>query len=296
MPLASDTNSTGSREVPTPNEDSGASTLGEGSAPTKDAPRPKFEVNVGLEIEKSRPQPPPAFGTHRVFQQDRRQRSRPKKMIPTFVRFLIVISVTGYGYKLYLDGDVEQYFENKTNGRQLTNKPVERDDEVEANPVSVERKPGGDCSLNVLSIPPGAEVFEGKISRGFTPVILSGPCRRSVNISLRKEGYEYLSENVVIGSKVADWNRTLRAIPMGRLALNLGFNADIFLNGEQVREARARIPLEIPLRAKRVYKMRLVNKTLNVNVQVNVSIEEGRKTNFSLSLEDATGKSRTSRK
>lgn len=235
--------------------------------------------------------------SEKIFQEDRRKVPRKKKNFPTAVRFLLLMLVTGYGYKLYLDGEVEQYFESKTNHRQPTNQAsTGAGDGNVAESESSEIKAVGGCTLNVRSIPPGAQVFEGKVFRGLTPLILTGSCGRALGITLQKEGYESLSESVVIGKKIVDWSGTLRAFPMGRLALNLGFNAEVFLDGVAIKEVRARSPLELALRAKRTYLLQLVNRTLNLDFRTEVKIEEGQKTDFSLSLDEATAKSRDSRK
>lgn len=251
-----------------------------------------------LEMQRSRePEPEVRQWRTDVFGDAKKAgEAKKRRLMHPMVSLLIVMGLTGYMYKLYLDGAVEAFMEKSR--REPTEKIETAPPPMETDPISVDRKPVGDCTLNVRSNPPGAEVFEGSHSRGFTPIILSGPCNRSVNIVLRKEGYEYLSENVVIGPKVAEWSRTLRSIPMGRLALNLGFNAEVYLNGEKARDARSRVPLEIPLRAKRSYELRLVNKLLNVDFKSDVLIEEGQQTAFNLSLDEASARSRapTSRK
>ncbi len=253
-------------------------------------PEPRLEMQRNTEREpEARQWRTDVFGDAKKVAAEKKSRRLMHPMVSLF----IVMGLTGYMYKLYLDGAVEAFLEKS---REPTEKIETAPPPMETDPISVDRKPVGDCTLNVRSTPPGAEVFEGNESRGFTPVILSGPCNRSVNIILRKEGYEYLSENVVISPKVTEWSHALRSIPMGRLALNLGFNAEVYLNGEKARDARSRIPLEIPLRAKRTYELRLVNKLLNLDVKSEVLIEEGQQTAFNLSLDEASARSPTSNK
>ncbi len=257
---------------------------------SKAKPSQHIEVEAQAELER-----PKLWGAEEAPQKRRPQIvRRPKRLIHPVARLLIVTVVMGYGFKLYFDGEFASWIEQ--NGPREPTQAEPLIPKSDTDPVSVDRKPVGDCTLNVQSQPPGAEVFEGGESRGFTPLILSGPCSRSINISLRKEGYETLSENVVIGSKVAEWFKSLKQIPIGRLALTLGFNAQVFINGEAVRDAQARQLLEIPLRAKRTYTLKLVNPTLSIDVEAQVAIEDGRQTNFRLSLDEASQRSKATTK
>ena len=263
--------------------------------PATPAPRQPDKIQLGGSMDAPMPKehPTPWDQPRRPKGPRPQQRKRPKRLFHPIVPLLMVMGMTGYVYKLYLDGVVTEFIE-KTNSREPTQSPAgqpapEADD-------AVDRKPVGDCTVEIRSQPAGAEVHEGAVSRGLTPLVLSGPCNRSVNIVLRKEGFEYLSENVVIGPKVTEWSRALKPIPTGSLVLNLGFNAAVFINGDHVQDARARTPLVLGLRAKRTHKIRLVNPALKLDIETSVSIEEGQNSTVAFSLDEALAKTLATKK
>jgi serine/threonine protein kinase len=277
--------------------------------PTPPAPRtsaasperhPIAPATLGLEMEspsKTAPLMNPngqrANWGQRSLRDNRFTVRRKKRLIHPIIPLLFVLALTGYVYKLYLDGAVGEFIEK--NNREPTQSP--RAPDVGDEPIdsaSVDRKPVGDCTLEVRSQPSGALVRENKEDRGLTPTVLSGPCNRSVNIELTKDGYEYLSENVLIGPKATEWARALKPIPTGHLVISLGFNASVFVNGDHLRDARARVPLDLPLRAHRTHSVRLVNPTLKLDVETSVQIEEGKNTPLSLSLDEALAQGRRS--
>ncbi len=224
---------------------------------------------------------------------DYRERPRPskKRRFHPVLPLVALLVLTAYVYKLYWDGSVGEYLEN-SQLRDPTQNPTGVVDKPNVSDAdSVSRKPVGECTLEVRSQPPGAMVRENKEERGLTPLVLSGPCHRSVNIELLKEGFEYLSENVVIGPKMTEWGRALKAIPMGNLILSLGFNANVLVNGEPVRDAKAQIPLTLPLRAKRTHRIRLINPTLKIDLETSVQIQEGQNTPIAFTLEEAIARS-----
>ncbi len=266
------------------------------SAPA--AAAPKLDLGLGLEMERPSKESPIVMGGsqradwgQRPMRDNRSSVRRKKRLIHPIFPLLFVLGITGYVYKLYLDGAVGEFIE-KNGPREPTQTPRQPDTGGEENEtLPVDRKPVGDCTLEVRSQPSGALVREGKQDRGLTPMVLSGPCNRSVNIELIKDGYEYLSENVLISPKSIDWSRALKPIPTGHLVISLGFNASVFVNGDHLRDARARLPLDLALRAHRTHKVRLVNPTLNLDVETSVQIDEGKNTPLSLSLEEALAQS-----
>ncbi|MBY0371511.1 PEGA domain-containing protein, partial [bacterium] len=216
----------------------------------------------------------------------------PKKrsMLPRLIGFLSVLALTGYTYHLFLNGSITQWIENNA-----PREPTDTPEAAIATDEGLERVASA-CALNVRSQPAVAEVFLNNVSQGVTPRILSVPCGKSVNVVLRKEGYDSVSENVETRSKSMDWNRTLTPQVRGSLAVTLGFIADVYSDGEKVGEAQVGKLVEFPLRAKQTHQIRLVNGALGIDYSTEATIEEGQRTWLKLTLEEVTARTRQRKK
>ncbi|MDX2091113.1 MAG: protein kinase [Kofleriaceae bacterium] len=94
-----------------------------------------------------------------------------------------------------------------------------------ANPVAV---PGGKVRIELLSVPPGAEVRRAGNLAGITPLVLDVLPNESFAVELRKPGYTTLREKI-------DVSDTAPQLPVYRLAEINGFEGVWALPGGQLR-------------------------------------------------------------
>lgn len=221
-----------------------------------------------------------SFGRAEVGRADyfpEREDYLPKRRsaLMSFLLFAGALGGTIYLYQLYLNGKVPQIIRMLSGRVPSANR--ENITEVKDIPLPAEktdRRPGGDCTMRIDSDPSGAKIFVEGQERGITGTVLAGPCNQGLDITLRLDGYESVSQNVVLKEKQTKLFQTLRKIPTGTLEIVLNRNANVYIEGNLVREVRAGEKVEIPLRARQKHNLRFVNPILGIDVQKEFFIEE----------------------
>jgi eukaryotic-like serine/threonine-protein kinase len=245
--------------------------------------------STGIEVEKRTPTTAPQ--TSRAFQIDRRKTPRKKRVMGPGSFLFASLFVLFFGYRLLFSGQLENYLEK--NAERI---PTTQKDGTEAGDGALEKtsplkKSAGDCVRSVLSHPAAAQVFvRGQLS-GETPVVLAGQCGTATEVVLKKEGYEDFSASIDFRKGLDAWETVLKETSLGQLELNLTFNAEVYIDGTLTKEAKQREVLLIALRAKKTYKIRLINKPLGIDYDTEVSIEPGQKTTVNLGMDQANSKS-----
>lgn len=212
------------------------------------------------------------------------QESRRKQAVfSSRIKIGLVAGLTLYMYKIYLDGDVPALIE-KIQLREPTQvvsspTPAKAPDEALAAsstpPVKKTAPAVGECLLEVDTDPRGADVLVGDQNVGFTPNTVTRPCGHSVNITLRLEGYETESQNIVFRNATGSLYTQLKKVPLGKLEVSANQNAEIFVNNESAGSVGQGQRVEITLRAGRKYRVKLVNRIYGAEVSDEVSISEG---------------------
>ena len=228
---------------------------------------------------------PPAFNPTTDYV----PRKRKSRILP-LTMLLALVSSTGYLYSVYLDGKLPVLIQ-MISDRNITTTPTEEAN-VPANNKSVETiapiSAEGNCVLEVTTDPPGATLLINQEKRGVTGTTTYVRCGEPVDISLRLDGYEIISENRVFedrGESASKIYRTLKRIPTGELELILNRNADIYINGQLARQANANTPVVIRLRGNREYTVRFVNEVLGIDVTRKFPIQTDSVTRQNINLE-----------
>ena len=195
-----------------------------------------------------------------------------------FLIVCVAILSAGYLYHYYFKGDltpvvkyvnkvIEIIVSEEGTSQSVVNKPIEdnTDDRVPA--VS------GDCSLQIDTDPRGAIVYVNGEKRNTTSTIVSDSCNSSIDLVLKRDGYEVISERIHLVKKQAKLYKTLKRIPMGELRLTLTRNADVYVDGKAIYEAEANKTFRLPLRAGQKYTLRFVNEILGIDVTRELAVE-----------------------
>ena len=203
-----------------------------------------------------------------------------RRFVRSFFSFLFLVGISFATYALYR-------FAFSSAMPELVRKIAEKSPEREksaseqsegnatVNSEVVTRRPVGDCTLKVDSDPPAAKIFIEGQERGITSAVLFAPCQQSFDVTLRLEGYESVSQNIVLTDKETRILKTLKKIPTGKLTLIANRNVSIYLEGNLVKEARQNEWVEFALRAGVKHKVRFVNPILGIDKTEEYFIEEG---------------------
>jgi hypothetical protein len=159
-------------------------------------------------------------------------------------------------------------------------------------PLNIDRRPVGGCSMRVSTEPSGVEVFIGNQKKGLTPTVVSGVCQESINLTLKKQGFESVSENIKLAPKVNELYKVLKKTPVGTLQIVVDQNAEIYIDGYQVGTVQANTPFEKTLRANRPYRVRLYNPALKMESTTEITIPEGSVYKQKIRLEELKKKKR----
>ena len=166
-------------------------------------------------------------------------------------------------------------------------------DSPETQPESpVERRPGGDCSVRVESDPTGAKVLVNGEERGTTFTNIAVPCNQSINLTLRLDGYEGLSQNLMVQNKTERFVKTLKRVPTGTLELTLDRNATISVDGIVVGNAEARKRFETQVRANQEHTIVFENQVLGLRKSMKVRVNPDEIARESVRLDDSPSKKR----
>jgi hypothetical protein len=154
-------------------------------------------------------------------------------------------------------------------------------------PTVPPRKPtASDCEVEVDSDPVGAQVVVNGIVKGTTSTVFGTQCGRSIDLTLKLDGYESISENLVVKDRKKKLFKSLKKVPMGALELTLNRNAKVYVNGDFVKEVRALEKLNLPLRAGIRYRVRFVNEIFGIDTTKEFFIEENQITRRTVELEE----------
>jgi serine/threonine protein kinase len=194
------------------------------------------------------------------------------------VLFLAVVVTTGFLYHLVLNNQLFAFISMVTK-RDLTQRVEPAETAAEATSPLPGKTPGSgetsaaagspaamDCSLDLNSDPAGAQIIIGKDPKGLTPNTVAVPCNQALNVTLKLDNYEVVSENLVMHDRVVKLYKTLKKIPMGTLELTLNQNAQISVDGDAFGQTvPANKPFPLSVRADRRVKVHFRNEVFGVD-------------------------------
>jgi hypothetical protein len=241
--------------------------------------------------ENARPQP--------AFEPDDEGYQGPvrNRSMVSFIAFVGLLVGTVYLYSLYLDRQVPMIIKYITRNPSTANPPspspaVPNNPDIAAPdvpkvPVSPKVGLDSNCALEVDSDPAGATVSVDGLQKGITSAIISSPCNRAINLTIRLEGYETVSENVMVKERMSKHYATLKRVPTGALELVLNRNAKVYIDGKFVREVKSQEKLDIaPLRARQHYSLRFVNEIFGIDVTRDFFIQDNEVLRKNIQLEE----------
>jgi serine/threonine protein kinase len=217
---------------------------------------------------------------------------RKSSAIPLFIVFGL-IGVVVYLYRILLSGDFNQVVKiapvlEEEAPRQISTKsPVTVKEEV-----ALEESGVPTCVLSIDSDPPGALVHIDKNPIGIAPQRLSVKCKNSVNVMLKREGYETLAENILVSQKEQKYQKSLARAPMGEFEFFVDVNARVFVDGQEVGQAIANKPFRVSVRARIKHEVKFVNEVFDIEaIEENLVVDDQRKLRKLIKLSDPTKKS-----
>jgi len=188
--------------------------------------------------------------------------------------FFMMISGVAYLYQTYMGGVPTEWIRMLAGikapsgqGKKAVPSDPEKGKVESETPMPVERRPGGDCNLRVESVPAGARVFVNGEEAGVTLANLPLPCNQSINLTLKLDGYESMSENLMIQTRTEKVTKSLKKVPTGRLELTLNQNATVIVDGVEVGSAERGQKFEVLLRANQEHRVVLENKVYNLRIE-----------------------------
>jgi len=223
-----------------------------------------------------------------------RETRQPKKSAVSFLLVFGLVGVTALLYRFLLSGKIAGYLPKPTAGVQekpLVSEGAKSSPAPAKNLASLEDK----CSLSIASDPPGATILVNKTVFGVAPRAISVKCKDSVNITLKREGYETLSANVLVDKKAQSFMKSLRRIPTGELEFVLDVNAKVIVDGEEVGLAIANKPFNFPVRTDIKHKVKFVNDVLGLEYAQEYTGQDGMKMTFPIKMSEPAPRRPTNR-
>jgi len=152
--------------------------------------------------------------------------------------------------------------------------------------LDIDANPKGDCVFKVVTDPAGVEVFADKKKVGVTPTTLSWVCDATLDLALKKEGYETITKNYLISPKVKSVYESLRRVQMGTLRLTVDQNAELYIDGKLEGKVESNKKFEKLLRSGKVYLIQLSNNIFDTQKTAQVTIESNQITTINIKMED----------
>jgi len=152
--------------------------------------------------------------------------SAPKSKVKAILSFAFLLGLAGgtvYLYVLYSQDRLSAFWSSERTREVAAKKTVSRpdlDEQAEAELEKMdaleditEKIAGSVCTLRVNSYPREATIFLNKKEVGVTPDVLTIPCNRAFDVSLKLKGYEVLNKSITTRKKENRVFYTLKKSP-----------------------------------------------------------------------------------
>ena len=208
-----------------------------------------------------------------------------------FTVLILGSSVLGVGllYRSYLNGNslkiaskvfsllgIEQSTETPYQERKRSK--LERELSASTPTQSVRGKPSAEaeCSLLVESDPSGAIVMIGGQEKGLTPLTHFVECKKAFDLTIKKEGFEAVSENLMARDRSSRLFRSLKKSVTGNLQFTLDQNATIEIKELGYSQyVQANETVTIPVKANRKIKVTFINEIFGIDKSEEFIVPEG---------------------
>jgi len=210
-----------------------------------------------------------------------------------FFRILVFCMLVGgvaYLYRVYLGGVPADWMRVLAGIKNVASPSPEIPETVipeTESQLPVERKPGGDCVLKVDTDPQGAKILIGGEERGTSSAQIPLPCNESINLTLRLDGYESITENLAMTNRTEKVVKSLRRIPSGTIEFTFNRNARVIVDGVFVGQADANKKFEVSVRAGKDHSFVFENKIFNLRQERTIAVKPDTITRLKISLEDS---------
>lgn len=198
------------------------------------------------------------------------------RTLVSLVLLLGVAAMTFSFYKSYLKGEIPLVLRAwlpKVSPHRVTSSKVPSR-LPDSRPADPEPKSTIDCNLKVESDPASAIVVVGAEEKGTTPLNLPLECGANANITLKKEGYEPVSENVMVKKLNQSLFKQLKRIPVGTLVVSVSLNATVSIPEIKFeRYVRLNERVDVTLPAGRKFKIRFLNPVYGLDMTQEVLLQ-----------------------
>ncbi|MBI3294866.1 MAG: serine/threonine protein kinase [Deltaproteobacteria bacterium] len=260
------------------------------------------KANVETESPGRRPIKPrprsPEPKARNVYTDDPFSGPPKRSKVPAYLAVASVALFLGGFFLLYQQGGLpallKQFSERAPAEGALPPKPLNSSDNNFKAPTSTadeKAKNEDQCIMKVSTDPAGANVIidagtEGEAKKGVTPQTFVLPCGATKNITIEKEGFQNISENLVIKKRTDEKYYTLTKIPLGVVRLILSQNANVWVDGQEVRYLPAGEAFDLTLHAGRRHKFLFKNEVLGINQEKEYEVVENETHTVSVQLEE----------
>lgn len=205
------------------------------------------------------------------------------KMVGSMVALGVVVAMTFSFYRSYLNGQVPGFLRGflpaRTTATTPTNTKIPNPNKgtttVDPEPGTNDSRPSSECFLKVESDPASSTVWIGTSSKGTTPTIIALECGANYNVTIRKDGYEGVSENVFMRKSNQSMFKTLKSIPVGTLVFRVSLNATVTIDEIKFEKYVTLNDLvEVALPAGRRIRVKFSNPVYDVNSAQDVLVQE----------------------
>jgi serine/threonine protein kinase len=259
-------------------------------------------------VEKLRVEvPPPQRPEEQDFYEERPGLWPKVKTFFSAVALMGLVFTVFYLYQIYLRGGVPRVIEKIVSlvsgkdereprfpsaepkaAENAAPDPTAPEEDVASQTVPVNPPPITGCTLEIGSDPPGATVLVNDQEHGITPATVSVECQVALNLTLKKEGYEIISENRQLKLNSENVYKVLKKIPEGKLDLTLSQNAEVTIPDVKFsRSVRAGEKISVALRAKRRVRVFFKNKVLGIDTFRDFIVEENESIRQTVRLEES---------
>lgn len=198
---------------------------------------------------------------------------KPKNVVASFAKLFVAMALLYVAYEYWFaENPISNPRPPASNPSGQTVPQTKNPPPVEINAPPPPVTTYGDCTLNLSTDPPGARVFVDGVDRGVSTTI-SAECGANINLEVRMDGFDSVSENVVLKSKNTKLTKVLKRVPSGTLELTLNRNAKVYIGDDFLGEIGQGFKFEKVLRANRKYRLRFVNEVLGIDELREVEIK-----------------------
>ncbi len=201
----------------------------------------------------------------------------------TAILLVVILIGTFKVWRIYLAGGlptvmtgvIKKYSNNDIKKSKPLRKP---EDPVETVPGTepARKIANNECSIAIDSDPRGVGIKVNGQAKGETPVTLLLGCNRDFNVSFQRDGFEPVTENVLMNNSNKKLYKTLKAIPIGNLELTVNPGVSITIDGGTTSQyVGAGEAVSFPLRANTKHRVHFKNEVLGIDATRDYKVTAG---------------------